>query len=96
MIRSPYRGLLEIFHYNRPFYIRTLAGVIAATVLSMWLPPALRALLLAAAALRSSGLTHLSWSRTTSTIDLRSTASTGCPRASRAARTLDQYPLRYR
>jgi ubiquinone/menaquinone biosynthesis C-methylase UbiE len=49
MIRSPYQGLLEIFHYNRPFYIRTLAGVMAAMVLSIWLPPALRALLLAAA-----------------------------------------------
>src|SRR5580704_19662041 len=48
MIRSPYQGLLEIFHYNRPFYIRTLAGVMAAMVLSIWLPPALRALLLAA------------------------------------------------
>jgi SAM-dependent methyltransferase len=48
MIRSPYQGLLEIFHYNRPFYIRTLAGVIAAITLAMWLPLPLRALLLSA------------------------------------------------
>lgn len=48
-MRSPYQGVLEIFHYNRPFYIRTLAGVIAAIILAMWLPFALRAMLLAAA-----------------------------------------------
>jgi SAM-dependent methyltransferase len=49
MIRSPYQGLLEIFHYNRPFYVRTFAGVIAAVTVSMWLPLTLRALLLVAA-----------------------------------------------
>lgn len=47
MIRSQYQGLFEIFHYNRSFYIRTFAGVIAAIVISVWLPPAPRALLLA-------------------------------------------------
>jgi hypothetical protein len=49
MIRSPYQGLLEIFHYNRPFYVRTFAGVIAAVTLAMLLPLTLRALLFAAA-----------------------------------------------
>lgn len=44
--RAPYQGLLQIFHYNRPFYIRTLATVAAAAVVSVWLPSALRALLL--------------------------------------------------
>jgi SAM-dependent methyltransferase len=46
--RAPYQGLVQIFQYNRPFYIRTLAGVMAAILLSMWLPPVLRALLLPA------------------------------------------------
>jgi hypothetical protein len=46
--RTPYQGLLQILHYNRPFYTRTLAGVIAATVLAMWLPFTFRALLLLA------------------------------------------------
>jgi ubiquinone/menaquinone biosynthesis C-methylase UbiE len=49
MIRSQYQGLLEIFHYNRPFYIRTLTGVLAAVTVALWLPLTLRALLLAAA-----------------------------------------------
>ncbi len=44
--RAPYQGLVQIFHYNRPFYIRTLSGVIAAAILSLWLPLTLRAPLL--------------------------------------------------
>lgn len=46
--RRPYEGLLQIFKYNRPFYLSTGAGVIAATLLSVWLPPALSTLLLLA------------------------------------------------
>ena len=46
--RAPYQGLLQIFHYNRPFYIRTLSGAVATIVVSMWLPLALRVLLLLA------------------------------------------------
>jgi hypothetical protein len=48
-VRTPYQGLLQILHYNRPFYTRTLAGVITATVLAIWLPFTVRALLLLAA-----------------------------------------------
>jgi SAM-dependent methyltransferase len=44
--RTPYQGLLEISKYNQPFYLHTIAGVIAAIILSVWLPPALRTLLL--------------------------------------------------
>ena len=47
--RTPYEGLLQIFNYNRPFYMGTVAGVIAAIILSVWQPPALRTLLLFAA-----------------------------------------------
>jgi hypothetical protein len=39
--RAPYQGLLQIFKYNRPFYVRTVAGIIAAIILSVWLPVAL-------------------------------------------------------
>jgi ubiquinone/menaquinone biosynthesis C-methylase UbiE len=46
--RTPYEGLLQIFQYNRPFYLRTVAGIIAAITLSAWLPLALRTLLLLA------------------------------------------------
>ncbi len=44
--RAPYQGLLQIFRYNRPFYIRTGLAIIAAIVLSLWLPLALRTVLL--------------------------------------------------
>ena len=46
--RTPYQGLLQIFQYNRPFYVRTLGSVAVAAVLSGWLPSPLRALLLLA------------------------------------------------
>jgi hypothetical protein len=46
--RTPCQGLLQIFHYNRPFYVRTLGAVAVAAVLSVWLPSDLRALLLLA------------------------------------------------
>lgn len=48
--RAPYQGLQQIFHYNRPFYTRALAGAVAAIILSMWLPFAIRAVLLLTAA----------------------------------------------
>jgi SAM-dependent methyltransferase len=44
--RTPYQGLMQIFHYNQPFYARTLGAVAVAVVFSVWLPSALRALLL--------------------------------------------------
>jgi len=44
--RGSYQGLLQIFRYNRPFYIRTDLTAIAAIILSLWLPLALRTLLL--------------------------------------------------
>jgi SAM-dependent methyltransferase len=47
--RAPYQGLLQIFNYNRPFYMRTLSAAIATVILSVWLPIALRAPLLLAA-----------------------------------------------
>jgi SAM-dependent methyltransferase len=46
--RSPYQGLTQIFQYNRPFYMRTISGVIAATILSLWLPVTIRTPLLLA------------------------------------------------
>jgi SAM-dependent methyltransferase len=46
--RTPYQGLRQIFDYNRPFYVRTISGAIAAVIVSVWLPPALRASLLLA------------------------------------------------
>jgi hypothetical protein len=46
--RAPYQGLLEIFHYNQPFYVRSLAAVAVAAVVSVWLPSTLRSLLLLA------------------------------------------------
>jgi SAM-dependent methyltransferase len=47
-VRTPYQGLLQIFKYNRPFYIRTFSGAIAMIMVSVWLPHTLRALLLLA------------------------------------------------
>jgi Methyltransferase domain len=47
--RAPYAGLVQIFRYNRPFYLRTVSGVIAAIVLSVSLPLAFRTLVLLAA-----------------------------------------------
>ncbi len=44
--RAPYQGLVQIFRYNRPFYARTVAGVMIAIVLSLRLPFSLRALIL--------------------------------------------------
>jgi len=44
--RRPYQGVRQIFTYNRPFYIWTLSGVMAAIFLSMWLPVAFGALIL--------------------------------------------------
>jgi len=49
MTRTPYQGLVQIFNYNRAFYLRTGAGVIAAILLSVCVSPAVRALLLLAA-----------------------------------------------
>ncbi|MGD0300092.1 MAG: methyltransferase domain-containing protein [Bryobacteraceae bacterium] len=49
MTRTTYQGLQQIFNYNRPFYVRTLWGVMAIIIFSAWLPLALRALLLAGA-----------------------------------------------
>ena len=49
MTRTTYQGLRQIFNFNRPFYVRTLSGVIAIVILSAWLPLALRSLLLAGA-----------------------------------------------
>jgi hypothetical protein len=46
--RAPYQGLVQIFNYNRPFYLRTLCGAMASIILSLWLPLALRTLLLIA------------------------------------------------
>ncbi len=49
--RAPYQGLLQIFRYNQPFYIRTFGGVAIATVLSARLPSPFGALLLLACAI---------------------------------------------
>lgn len=46
--RTPYEGLAQIFEFNRPFYLRTAAGIIGAAVLALYLPPSLRTLLLLA------------------------------------------------
>ena len=46
--RAPYQGAVQIFNYNRPFFIRTISGAIASIILSVWLPLALRAPLLLA------------------------------------------------
>lgn len=46
--RTRYQGLEQIFLYNHPFYFRTLSGVIAAIILSLWLPLTFRVLLLLA------------------------------------------------
>jgi len=75
--RAPYQGLMQIFDYNRPFYLRTAAGVMAAVYVSMYQPLALRVLILAAVGLAvvwtcssllvshyvydRSGLYRLSW-----------------------------------
>ncbi|HEX4167247.1 MAG TPA: class I SAM-dependent methyltransferase [Bryobacteraceae bacterium] len=49
-IPSPtqYKGLQHVFNYNRPFYLWTVAGIIAAIAISVWLPPAFRTLVLLA------------------------------------------------
>lgn len=44
--RTPYQGLVQIFDYNRPLYLRTAAGAIAAVLLSIYVPPALRILIM--------------------------------------------------
>ena len=44
--RTPYQGLLEIFDYNRSFYLRTFAGAMAALLLSVYLALAPRILIL--------------------------------------------------
>jgi ubiquinone/menaquinone biosynthesis C-methylase UbiE len=46
--RAPYQGLLQIYKYNRPFYLRTVAGMIAAIIFSVWLPLALHIFVLLA------------------------------------------------
>lgn len=46
--RAPYQGLMQIFRYNQPFYVRTFGAVAVAILLSMWLPSALRTSLLLA------------------------------------------------
>lgn len=40
--RTPYQGLAQIFEYNRPFYLRTIAGAIAAIVVAVNVSPAVR------------------------------------------------------
>ena len=75
--RAPYQGLVQIFNFNRPFYIRTLSGAIASIILSMWLPLTLRSLLLTATGAAIFGPAHRCWSRITSTIDLDFTTSIG-------------------
>jgi SAM-dependent methyltransferase len=44
--RAPYQGLLQILQYNQPFYFGTFVAIAVAAVLSVWLPAALRVLLL--------------------------------------------------
>ena len=44
--RAPYQGVLQIFDYNRPFYFRSVAAVAVSMIVSVWLPPMFRALLL--------------------------------------------------
>lgn len=48
-MRGPYQGVLQILQYNRRHYVRAFAILAAVSVASLWLPPALRALLFAAA-----------------------------------------------
>lgn len=75
--RTPYQGLIQIFDYNRAFYLHTLVGATAAILLSVYVSPALRLVILfgtAAAAFWTcasllvshyiydrSGLYRLSW-----------------------------------
>jgi hypothetical protein len=47
--RTPYQGLVRIFDYNWPFYLRTAAGSIAAIILAMNASPRLRTLIMFAA-----------------------------------------------
>ncbi len=47
--RTPYQGVLQFFQYNRPFYLATAAGTMAAMILSVWLPAALHILVVLAA-----------------------------------------------
>jgi SAM-dependent methyltransferase len=42
-----YRGVLQIWKYNRRFYLASLSGFTAAAIASIWMPFVLRALLLA-------------------------------------------------
>jgi hypothetical protein len=49
--RMPYQGVLQIFQYNRPFYVRTLAGAGAAIAASFWLPVPLGAFIIIATAI---------------------------------------------
>jgi SAM-dependent methyltransferase len=49
-LRRPYQGLVQIFEYNRPFYLRTIVGVMAAIVVSLYVPWTLRILILCAVA----------------------------------------------
>jgi cytochrome c biogenesis protein CcdA len=81
--RTPYQGLVQIFRFNRPFYLRTAAGTITAIILSLWLPVAFRTVLLLATGAAVFGRVHRFWSRTTSTIDLACTSSAGCMSAFR-------------
>jgi SAM-dependent methyltransferase len=50
---TPYQGLVQIFNYNRPFYLRTAAVAIAAILLSNYLPPVLRLVILLATGIAS-------------------------------------------
>jgi hypothetical protein len=42
--RTRYQGLVQIFNYNRPFYLRTATAAIVAVLVSVYLPPAFRIL----------------------------------------------------
>ena len=41
--RTSCQGLAQIFEYNRPFYLRTLGGILAAVILSRWVSGEFRA-----------------------------------------------------
>lgn len=44
--RTPYQGLVQIFAFNRPFYLRAIAAIAVTLLTSLYLPPMLRTLLL--------------------------------------------------
>lgn len=44
-IRTPYQGLSQIFDYNRPLYLRTVSGAIAAIFVALYAPSAVRLLI---------------------------------------------------